>query len=121
MATLEAKARSENAKALTAHLADELTRWENAASRRKNERKGRFDKLQAAIGGFVADLLGACNDREANGWTWRSLNKSGFTRHAVSFRDFDAVVTAWLACGLLERVAGFKETVEFDPGDPISG
>jgi hypothetical protein len=96
-----------------------LTRWESAASFRKNERKGRLAKLQSAIGAFVADLLGACNDREANGWTWRSLNKTGFTGHTVSFRDFNAVVTAWLACGLLERVAGFKETIEFDPGDPI--
>jgi hypothetical protein len=80
---------------------------------------GAVEKLQAAIGAFLADLLSACNDPDANGWTWRSLNKSGFTGHAVSFRDFDAVVNAWLACGLLERVPGFKETVEFDPGDKI--
>jgi hypothetical protein len=119
MATLDAQARSENAKALPALLANELTRWEAATSRRKNKRKGRVEKLQSAIGAFLADLLSACNDPEANGWTWRSLNKSGFTGHAVSFRDFDAVVNAWLACGFLERVAGFKETVEFDPGDPI--
>jgi hypothetical protein len=96
-----------------------LTNWETTFSDRKNQRKGRLEKLQAAIGAFVADLLSACNDHDANGWTWRSLNKSGFTGHAVSFRDFDAVVSAWLACGLLERVTGFKETIEFDPGDPI--
>ena len=119
MATLDAQARSENANALAANLAEELTYWETAASRRKNERKGRLEKLQTAIGAFVADLLSACNDREANAWTWRSLSKSGFTGQAVSFRDFDAVVKAWVDCGLLERVAGFKETVEFDPGDPI--
>jgi hypothetical protein len=108
MATLDALARSENAKRLTACVADEVARWESAASRRKHERKERLEKLRVAIGAFVADLIGACNDREAKGWTWRSLSKGGFTGQAVSFRDFDAVVTAWLACGLLERVAGFK-------------
>ena len=61
----------------------------------------------------------ARNHAEANGWTWRSLHKSSFTGQAVSFRDFDAIVSAWVACGLVERVAGFKETVEFDPGDKI--
>jgi hypothetical protein len=53
------------------------------------------------------------------GWTWRSLRKGGFTGHTVSFRDFNAIVTAWVACSLLERVAGFKEPLEFDPGDQL--
>jgi hypothetical protein len=119
MATLDAQARSEGARALMALLAMELTQWEAATSRRKRERKGRLGKLERAIGAFVADLLGTCNDREASGWTWRSLNKGGFTGHAVSFRDFDAVVSAWLACGLLERVPGFKEPVAFEPGDQL--
>ena len=119
MATLDARARSESAKRLTAHLANELTSWESATSSRKNKRRGRLEKLQTAIGAFVADLLSACNHAEANGWTWRSLHKSGFTGQAVSFRDFDAIVSAWVACGLLERVAGFKEPVEFDPGDKL--
>jgi hypothetical protein len=119
MATLDAQARSESARALTALLTTELTQWEAATSRRKNERKGRLEKLQRAIGAFVADLLGACNDPEANGWTWRSLHKGGLTGQAISFRDFDAIVNAWLACGLLERVAGFKEPVAFEPGDQL--
>ena len=119
MATLDATARSESAKRPIARLADELTNWETAFARRKNERKGRLEKLQAAIGAFLADLLSACNHPEANGWTWRSLSKSGFTGHTVSFRDFDAIVSAWAACGLLERVAGFKEPVVFDPGDQL--
>ena len=119
MATLDATARSESAKGLIARLADELTNWETAFAARKNQRKGRLEKLQAAIGAFLADLLNACNHPEANGWTWRSLSKSGFTGHTVSFRDFDAIVSAWAACGLLERVAGFKEPVVFDPGDQL--
>jgi hypothetical protein len=119
MATLDAQARSENAKALAAHFANGITQWEAATSRRKNERKGRLEKLQSAIAAFVADLFSASNDPDANGWTWRSLKKGGFTGHSVSFRNFQAVLSAWLACGLLERVAGFKETVEFDPGDKI--
>jgi hypothetical protein len=117
MATLDATARSESAKRLMAHLADELINWETAFADRKNQRKGRLDKLQKAIGAFLADLLSARNHREANGWTWRSLHKGGFSGQAVSFRDFDAVVNAWLACGLVERVAGFKEPLEFEPGD----
>ena len=63
------------------------TKWEGTFSDRKNERKGRLEKIQAAIGAFVADILSTCNDPEANGWTWRSLNKSGFTGYMVSFRD----------------------------------
>ena len=99
MATLDATARSESAKRLIARLANELTNWETAFADRKNQRKGRLEKLQAAIGAFMADLLNACNHPEANGWTWRSLTKSGFTGQTVSFRDFDAIVKAWLACG----------------------
>jgi hypothetical protein len=119
MATLNAKVRSENAKRLTAYLANELTSWEAAASRRKHKRQGRLEKLRAAVGSFVADLLGARNHTEANGWTWRSLSKSGFTGQTVSFRNFDAVVSAWVSCGLVERIAGFKEPVVFDPGDQL--
>ena len=119
-ATLDAQARSESARAVTELLANELTRWESWRPRgARTKRKGRIEKLQTAIGAFLADLLSARNDPDANGWTWRSLNKSGFTGHAVSFRDFDAVVSAWLACGLLERVAGFKEPVAFEPGDQL--
>ncbi len=117
MATLSATARSESARRLVASLADELTNWETEFAERKNKRKGRLEKLQAAIGGFLADLLSAHNHPEANGWTWRSLHKSGFTGHAVSFRDFEAILNAWLACSLVERIAGFKEPLEFDPGD----
>jgi hypothetical protein len=119
LATLSATARSESARGLVARLADELTSWETEFAERKNKRKGRLEKLQAAISGFLADLLSARNHLETNGWTWRSLHKGGFTGHTVSFRDFDAVVTAWLACGLLERIAGFKEPLEFDPGDQL--
>ena len=119
MATLDANARSESAKRLIALLADELTNWETAFADRKNQRKGRLEKLQAAIGAFGADLLNARNHPEANGWTWRSLHKSGFTGQTVSFRDFNTVVRAWVACGLLERVAGFKEPVAFEPGDQL--
>jgi len=119
MATLDANARSESAKRLITRLADELTNWESAFAHRKNERKGRLEKLQHAIGAFLGDLLNACNHPGANGWTWRSLSKSSFTGHAVSFRDFDAIVNAWVACGLVERVAGFKEPVVFDPGDQL--
>ena len=96
MATLDATARTESAKRLIARLADELTNWETAFAHRKNQRKGRLEKLQAAIGAFIADLLNARNHPEANGWTWRSLRKSGFTGHTVSFRDFDAIVSAWV-------------------------
>jgi hypothetical protein len=56
MATLDAQARSEGAKVLTALLAKELTQWEAATSRRKNRRKGRFEKLETAIGAFPARL-----------------------------------------------------------------
>jgi hypothetical protein len=119
LATLSATARSESARGLVARLADELTSWETEFAERKNKRKGRLEKLQAAISGFLADLLSARNHLETNGWTWRSLHKGGFMGHTVSFRDFDAVVTAWLACGLLERIAGFKEPLDFDPGDQL--
>lgn len=119
MATLDAKARSESAKRLVARLGDDLTNWEIAFAKRKNERKGRLEKIKAAIGAFVADLLSARNHPEANGWTWRSLSKGGFTGQSVSFRDFNSVVSAWVAYGLVERVAGFKEPVEFDPGDQL--
>jgi hypothetical protein len=119
MATLDAKARTESAKLLVVRLADDLTNWEAVFAPRKNERKGRLERTQAAISAFVADLLSARNHPEANGWTWRSLSKGGFTGQSVSFRDFNSIVSAWVACGLVERVVGFKEAVVFDPGDQL--
>lgn len=119
MATLDAKVRDVDAKRLVASLSDEVTRWETECASRKKERKAGLEKLRAAIGAFLADLLNAYNSQESEGWTWRSLSKSGFTGQTVSFRNFNVIVSAWLASGLLERVAGFKEAVVFDPGDQL--
>jgi hypothetical protein len=75
MATLDATARSESAKRLMAHLADELINWETAFADRKNQRKGRLDKLQKAIGAFLADLLSARPPR--SGWLDMAFTAQG--------------------------------------------
>lgn len=118
-ATLDARGRGERARRLTERLAHDLNTWEETEARRINRRRGRLDKFQTAIGAFLTDLLLAQNDPEANGWVWRSLSKESFTGQTVSFRDFKALVAGWVACALIERTPGFKEAVEFDPGDQI--
>jgi hypothetical protein len=118
-ATLDARARSEIARYLTKRLAHDLAAWEQTAARRTNKRRGRLQKLETAIGAFTTDLLLAQNNPAAGGWVWRSLNKESFTGQTVSFRDFKALVEGWLACALIKRTPGFKEAVQFDPGDQI--
>lgn len=117
-ATLDAKARSANAKRITTRLADDLAAWEAHSGHRTNKRRDkRLVEFQSAIASFLADMLHAHNHPQAKGWTWRSLDKAGFTGQTVSFRDFKALMDGWTACGLLERIAGFKEPVAFEAGD----
>ena len=89
--------------------------------RRKNKRKGRIEEFQTAIGAFLADLLSARNVPDPREWLDVAVaeeERLHRTRGLIP-RYFDAVVSAWLACGLLERVAGFKEPVAFEPGDQL--
>src|SRR5262245_61952528 len=118
-ATLDARARSEIARHLTKRLAQDLAAWEQTAARHANKPRGRLEKLETAIGAFATDLLLAQDNPEAGGWVWRSLSKESFTGQTVSFRDFKALVEGWLACALIERTPGFKEAVQFDPGDQL--
>jgi hypothetical protein len=118
-ATLRARPRSEVGLLLTKRLAEELSAWEAEHSQRANKRRSRLENFELAVGAFTADLLHACHDPDAHGWTWRSMNKGGFTGELVSFRNFDAIVRAWSALELIERRIGYKEHLEFDPGDQL--
>jgi hypothetical protein len=118
-ATLDARVRGECADRLVVSLVDELVAWETVAGRRKHARRKGLEKLKGATAAFVADLIHARNHPEADGWVYRSLAKGSFSGQAVSSRNFNSIVDAWTANGLVQHKSGYKQTVEFDPGEPI--
>jgi hypothetical protein len=99
-ANLNAKARGERATELVGRLVQDLTEWEVASGKRKNARRTRLEKFNAAVAAFAADLLHARNDPEADGWLYRPMAKESFSGQAVSARDFRSILDAWNACSL---------------------
>jgi hypothetical protein len=114
-ASLRAHPTSEEAKALVSTLAATVEDHALAAGTRKNKRKGTAEKLDYAMGAFLADLLRAYGDDEPtpNPWVYRSMHAKSFTGAAVSFRTFASLVDGLKQLGLLQHVDGH----EVDPED----
>src|ERR1700733_14238264 len=79
-ATLRAHATSEPAQALVSTLAGILDDHALATGTRKNKRKNTAEKLDYAVGAFLADLLRGYGDGEPepNPWVYRSMHAKSF-------------------------------------------
>jgi hypothetical protein len=113
-ASLRAHPISEEAKALVSTLADMLDEQALATGARKNKRKSTAEKLDYAVGAFLADLLRAYGDGEPtpNPWAYRSLHAKSFTGASVSYRTFASLVDGLTQLGLLQHVDGPKVSNE---------
>lgn len=105
-ATLSSRPVTPEAARLVDSLLVMLTDSERENGQRKNKRGKQLDKLRAALGSFLGDLLGALGDRKAEGWTYRSMKTETFSGEDVSFRMFSAVVKGLEALGYIERQVG---------------
>src|SRR5580698_3505959 len=89
-AALRAHPITEQATALVTTLARVLDDHALATGARKNKRKSTAEKLDYAVGAFLADLLRAYGDseEEPNPWVYRSMHAKSFTGDPVSSRIF---------------------------------
>jgi hypothetical protein len=109
-ATLRAHPISEQAQALVSTLAVMLDDHALATGARKNKRKSTAEKLDYAVGAFLADLLRAYGDGEPepNPWVYRSMHAKSFTGDRVSSRTFGRLVEGLTQLGFIQRVDGHK-------------
>jgi hypothetical protein len=109
-AALRAHPISEQAQALVSTLAGMLDNHALATGARKNKRKSTAEKLDYAVGAFLADLLRAYGDGEPepNPWVYRSMHAKSFNGAAVSYRTFGSLVDGLKQLGFLQRVDGYK-------------
>jgi hypothetical protein len=113
-ATLRAHPISEQAEALVSTLAGMLDNHALATGTRKNKRKSTAEKLDYAVGAFLADLLRAYGDGEPepNPWVYRSMHAKSFTGDPVSYRTFEGLVDGLTQLGFILHVAGHKVSSE---------
>jgi len=109
-ATLRAHPISEQATALVGALAGMLDDHALATGARKNKRKSTVEKLDYAVGAFLADLLKAYGDSEPepNPWVYRSMHTQSFNGALVSYRTFGRLVDGLTQLGFIQRVEGYK-------------
>ena len=122
-ATLRAHPISEQAKALVGALAAMVDGHALATGARKNKRKSTAEKLDYAVGAFLADLLRGHGDSEPepNPWVYRSMHAKSFTGEPVSYRTFGRLVDGLKQLGFIERVDGYKVDSEDRGRCPVPG
>src|ERR1700746_3047639 len=93
-AALPAHPISDQAKALVGTLARMLDDHALAMGVRKYKRNSTAEKLDYAVGAFLADLLRAYGDNEPtpNPWVYRSMHAKSFTGASVAYRTFAPLV-----------------------------
>ncbi|TWI60490.1 hypothetical protein IQ16_07610 [Bradyrhizobium huanghuaihaiense] len=95
-------------------LAEMVDEHALATGARKNKRKGTSERLEYAVGAFLADLLRAYGQEEPdlNPWVYRSMHAKSFTGAKVSFRTFSQLVDGLERLTLLVRIEGHKVSQE---------
>jgi hypothetical protein len=113
-AALRAHPISEQATALVRALARMLDDHALATGARKNKRKSTAEKLDYAVGAFLADLLRPYGDSEPtpNPWVYRSMHAKSLTGASVTYRTFAPLVDGLQQLGFIQRVVGHKVSSE---------
>ncbi|WP_027581621.1 hypothetical protein [Bradyrhizobium sp. Ai1a-2] len=113
-ASLRAHPISAEAKALVSTLARMLDDHALATGARKNKRNNTAEKLDYAVGAFLADLLRGYGDSEPepNPWVYRSMHAKSFTGASVSYRTFSRLVDVLMQLGFIQHVDGHKVSNE---------
>jgi hypothetical protein len=113
-AALRAHPISEQATALVSTLARMLDDHALATGARQNKRKSTAEKLDYAVGAFLADLLRPYGDSEPtpNPWVYRSMHTKSFTGASVAYRTFAPLVDGLQQLGFIQRIVGHKVSSE---------
>jgi hypothetical protein len=115
-APLTSRAITDEARKLVSALYEIIVEHEIATGIRKNARLTKVDAYKRAVGGFLGDLLLAQVRQKGEGWVYRSVRKEEFTGEAVSYRHFNAVMTALIGSNLIDRIKGFQSRMTWSDG-----
>jgi hypothetical protein len=108
-ASLNSKAVTDEARALVDSLRHGIEFHEGHTGSRAYKRRGdKLEQFEFALGAFLADLLRAAGNEEADGWVFRSMKAETFTGEPVSLRTFRHIVTALSEVQLITRVPGYQ-------------
>src|SRR5262245_58900818 len=103
-ASLARHAVTDEARALTAAVCQQVEDWESQQGTRKRKRLSKGPAFARAIEGFVADLLIAiAHKKRGDGSVRRSVGHDAFTDDAVTYHDFKAIRRALVGLGLVEE------------------
>src|SRR4051794_4726651 len=116
-AALNSRAVTETARDLITSLRMSIEVHDQITETAKYKRRGRkLQEFEEALGAFLADLLRAAGDKDAQGWVFRSMKTESFSHGPVSHATFDRIVRALTGVQYVEQVRGapWWEKVEFD-------
>lgn len=118
MAELCHRARSDQAKALTAQtLRLTLEHEAKHHPRRQKWREADLLAFEQGLGAFLADLLIHAANEASGGTTFRSTSRQGFSGTLCSSRHFERLVTFWSEMEWIEVYPGFRLYGDFDGRD----
>ncbi|MGR3373711.1 hypothetical protein [Pseudooceanicola nanhaiensis] len=120
-------AASPTAMAVVSDLFEEHIRWQFDHKLRSRNPKGpAADGIKATIAALLGDLLAAALNHDAEGFCYRSSDRTGFKATRAESRAYEAVKSSWQALGHIEVVDGFRGSDIWDdghryyPGNPSS-
>jgi hypothetical protein len=89
-------------------LVADITAWESSNAVRKNQRRGKQQALVDAVGAIAGEIA-LVADRRCGRMICHSKRVGTFSGQPVSYRTFDAVMTALQGVGYLNMFPGFAE------------
>ena len=125
-AALASRAVTPQAGNLIRDISRELCEQERRRKARAYRRTPKaLQRLQAAVEGFVGDLLLAQTNAAAQGWIYRSIRPQSFTGQEIGYRDFTAMRQGLEGLGMVVRKR-FRRTLvrsvtRRDPNSPLCG
>lgn len=106
---------SDAAKALEQALTDQTQGYLFASGIRKRKFKDdALTRFRSTVSAFVAELLVAALNEDAEGFCYRSSNRAGFSKTVAESRHYDALKSAWAGLELIEVVDGFRGSDDWD-------
>ena len=122
-ASLNSRAMTPAAHALVEGLCSGIEYHEKVTGSRSYRRGGKkLHEFKSAIAAFVADLLRAAGDQDAQAWCFRSMKAETFSGALVSFRAFQRLVDALVEVQYVEHAKGAPKWMRnpFDEHTPLN-
>ncbi|TGD42241.1 hypothetical protein EEB11_14840 [Pseudotabrizicola sediminis] len=112
--------KSDDACAFVTALTDLTKQHEAERSPRDRARTQRAEgTFRVSLGAFAADLIFHSKNAEAEGFTYRSVDKEAMGQTLVTVCSFEKARHLWKSLGLLETTSFFRAKDAWEDGDPL--